>query len=553
MSPLRSAAPSTSTKKIAPAIKAVLYPRVSSEKQVREGNGLQTQEHRCRAYAESKGYVVAAVFAEESLSGAVLHRPAMQRLLAYLDEHPGQETVIVIDDLKRLARDVGLYFTLKTAIQSRGGRLESPLFRFEDTPEGKFIETIVAAQAELERNQNKRQVVNRMKARLEMGFWPFVAPPGYRWNKDATRNKVLERDEPRAALIAEALEGFAAGRFASPVEVQRFLTHAGYFGVVSNPYNAKYLGQVFRLLRQELYTGHIVYRPWDVALRPGHHPALISLATFHEIQDRLNGKQDRNPVRADTTEEFALRGFVACASCGRLLTASWTRGRHKRYAYYHCQERACKEYGKSIARDRLHADFERLLGGVGASPDVLDFVRQVTLEVWERKTRDLAQETTSKARRVREIEADLRALADKLGRTSSDTAARVLETRIEEREAERLALWQEPVKSATPRADYGTAFDAVRSLIENPLLLWQTGSRETKRLVPRLVFTSLLPYDRKSGFGTADLALPYLVLGRIAGDKSYLVDSACETWNHLIKVVIHWSEAIKGYDCPGFP
>ncbi|MNC98631.1 hypothetical protein D3C83_166570 [compost metagenome] len=39
-------------------------------------------------------------------------------------------------------------------------------FKFEDTPEGKFIETIIAAQGELERLQGLRQTIQKMKARV---------------------------------------------------------------------------------------------------------------------------------------------------------------------------------------------------------------------------------------------------------------------------------------------------------------------------------------------------------------------------------------------------
>ena len=47
------------------AQKAVIYCRVSSTRQRLEGSGLESQEHRCREYAESKGYDVAAVFPED--------------------------------------------------------------------------------------------------------------------------------------------------------------------------------------------------------------------------------------------------------------------------------------------------------------------------------------------------------------------------------------------------------------------------------------------------------------------------------------------------------
>ena len=169
--------------------KALLYCRVSSDRQVKEGHGLDGQELRCRGYAACHGYEVAAVFRDEGVSGGVIDREGMQQLLAFLDTNGrGGEFVVVIDDIKRLARDLMGHFALRKLIQARGARLESPSHRFGDEPEDRFVESIMAATAELERNQNRRQVKNRMQARLEAGYWPFYPPPGYTYTKVAGHN-----------------------------------------------------------------------------------------------------------------------------------------------------------------------------------------------------------------------------------------------------------------------------------------------------------------------------------------------------------------------------
>ena len=43
-------------------IKALIYCRVSSERQKTEGHGLDSQEQRCRLYCEQKGYEVEGQF-----------------------------------------------------------------------------------------------------------------------------------------------------------------------------------------------------------------------------------------------------------------------------------------------------------------------------------------------------------------------------------------------------------------------------------------------------------------------------------------------------------
>ena len=151
--------------------RALIYPRVSSAKQRLEGSGLESQEQRCREYAEAQGYIVEAVFPDEfSGGGDFMNRPGMVALLSYLDAQKGRPYVVIFDDLKRFARDTEFHLKLRREFSKRGAEIECLNFKFEDTPEGKFIETLMAAQGELEREQNRRQVVQKMKARVENGF-----------------------------------------------------------------------------------------------------------------------------------------------------------------------------------------------------------------------------------------------------------------------------------------------------------------------------------------------------------------------------------------------
>ncbi|SMX32904.1 recombinase family protein [Octadecabacter ascidiaceicola] len=89
---------------------AVIYARVSSVAQLKKGDGLASQESRCREYARYKGYEVLEVFSDNK-SGGDADRPAMIALLAYLKAQK-ETCVVIIDDINRFARDVvGALFT----------------------------------------------------------------------------------------------------------------------------------------------------------------------------------------------------------------------------------------------------------------------------------------------------------------------------------------------------------------------------------------------------------------------------------------------------------
>src|SRR5690242_5446532 len=111
---------------------AIIYARVSSERQVNEGGGLQSQEQRCRSYAQTCGYQVVSTFSDDGVSGALIERPGIQAMLSFLQAQD-REIVVIIDDISRIARDVIAHVTLRTAIKSAGGRLESPSFTFGES------------------------------------------------------------------------------------------------------------------------------------------------------------------------------------------------------------------------------------------------------------------------------------------------------------------------------------------------------------------------------------------------------------------------------------
>jgi len=153
--------------------KAIIYCRVSSVKQRLEGSGLESQEQRCRAYAEERGYEIMKVYPDDTTGGGdFMKRPGIRAALAYLESQRGEPHVIIFDDLKRFARDTVFHWKLRETFASYGAVVECLNYRFEDTPEGKFVETVFAAQGQLEREQNGRQVRQKMQARVEwlLGF-----------------------------------------------------------------------------------------------------------------------------------------------------------------------------------------------------------------------------------------------------------------------------------------------------------------------------------------------------------------------------------------------
>ncbi|NQY74199.1 MAG: recombinase family protein [Candidatus Margulisbacteria bacterium] len=500
--------------------KAVIYCRVSSEKQVRGGNGLKRQEKRCCDYAIFNKWNVVAVFHDEGISGGLVDRPGIQKLLDFLDRSE-ENIIVLVDDINRWARDVSAHFALKRAIETAGGELHSTTMKFENSPEGHFIETIMAAGAELERNKNKRQVKHRMKSRLELGYWVFDSPPGYVYKKHPIHGKILVKDEPAASILKEALEGFSNNRFISQTDVKGFLDSKGFRARSRS--KAVHLETVKRFLVQPLYSGVIIYEKWGIPVRSGKHEPIISQETYDKIQDKLKGKV--KAFRKDLNEDFPLRGFILCTGCDCAMTASWSRSRNgEKHPYYRCKTKACKFGNKSVQRKRLETAFSKLLQQVTPQKQILDLLGVIALDVYNQKFEAHRTSLSVKENEVNNIQNQIKKLVEKLTKTDSESVAKAIESSIEEKEHDKQKLLKELAQKKNHDYNFETALEKVTNFISQPHNMWANGNLEQKQKVQKLVFLEPLTYGKETGFGTAKKALPFAYFNENVKTKSHLVE-----------------------------
>ncbi|MEM1287248.1 MAG: recombinase family protein [Pseudomonadota bacterium] len=147
---------------------AVIYCRVSDSKQRTVGDGLNSQEARCREYAERKGYTVAAVF-HGDITGKSAVRPAFEAMQSFVRKNRKHEPIVLIDDISRFARNIEAHWHLGRSLKEAGGTLESPTIEFDDDPDAVLIENMLASVAQHHRQKNGEQakaIRQEMKAQI---------------------------------------------------------------------------------------------------------------------------------------------------------------------------------------------------------------------------------------------------------------------------------------------------------------------------------------------------------------------------------------------------
>lgn len=441
----------------------------------------ESQEHRCRQYAQERGYAVEAVFPDDSSGGGdFLKRPGMVGLLAFLAAQKGKLYVVIFDDLKRFARDTEFHIKLRREFAERGARIECLNFNFEDTPEGRFIETIIAAQGQLEREQNRRQVVQKMKARVEKGYYVFHQPIGYRYARDRLHGKLLVRDEPVASILAEALEGYACGRFGSQYEVKRFLESKPDFPK-SGSSGYVHPSKVKDILTRSVYAGYVEAPDWGVSLRKGYHEPIISFATHERIQAVLSGKVYA-PARKDVSEDFPLRGFVVCDDCGKAMTSCWSKGRNAHYPYYLCDTSGCVSKRKSIPRAEIERGAEAILRSLQPARQVLDLALAMFGDVWNMRLQGARSAKATLSAQVADVEGQIESLLDRIVNAANPSVIAAYEARIDKLERRKIMLAEQADKAIPPQGRMEEFIEHALAFLASPWSIyekadWRSGGR----------------------------------------------------------------------------
>jgi DNA invertase Pin-like site-specific DNA recombinase len=291
---------------------AVIYARVSSKEQEKEGFSIPAQLKLLKEYAAANGLAVAQEYVDVETAKQT-GRAAFGEMVAYLKSHPSVR-VMLVEKTDRLYRNLKDWVTVDELDVEMHFPKEGVVLSRESRSSEKFMHGIKVLMAKNYIDNLSEEARKGMQEKAEQGIWPTVAPLGYRNVVGADGKKIIEPDPESAPIISRLFEWYATGQH-SLKEAARMARDAG---LVYRKSVAKVpVSTVHAILRNRLYTGCL---EWNGKLYQGRHDPLVSVELWERVQGVLDGRFTKKHRRM--THVFAFSGLIACGKCGCSVGAS---------------------------------------------------------------------------------------------------------------------------------------------------------------------------------------------------------------------------------------
>jgi site-specific DNA recombinase len=452
--------------------RVVLYARVSSKDQEKEGFSIPAQLRLLREYAVSHGFVIEQEFTDVE-TAKESGRTNFGQMLAYLRKHSRMCRTILVEKTDRLYRNIKDYATVDELDLEIHFVKENEIISRDSRSSEQFVHGIKVLMARNYSLNLGEETVKGMTEKARAGIYPSYAPIGYR-NVDGPNGKRIIIPDPDAApVIIDIFPRFAAGSHSIKSLVQEMNAE----GVRLRGHRL-HSGVVHQILRKRLYTGDF---DWDGTTYSGTHEPLVTRECWHRVQELLNARFENKTRKVK--HDFAFTGLVRCGHCGCILVGEIKK---RRYVYYHCTGNRGKCPEPYTRQEVLIRDFAGILRELVIPQPILAWLGDAVLAT--DRTEQAARADTIKKLQARRDQIDARIetmYADRLdGRITAEFFDRQRGVWREEQDS--LLRKIQDIQKATP-APVDQAIDMLRLTSRASDLFLEQPAAEQRRFLQVVV------------------------------------------------------------------
>ncbi len=326
-------------------VRCAIYTRKSNEDGLEQKfNSLDAQRVACEKYIKSReGWVILAKrYDDGGYSGKNLERPAIKELFA--DVKGGEVDCVVVYTLDRLSRETKDSIEVTSFFRRHRVNFVAVTQIFDNnTPMGKFVQTVLSGAAQLEREMIVERVKNKIATSKEQGLWMGgTVPFGY-----DVKDKELIINEKEAKTVKHIFERYL--ELKSMAELARELNREGY-RTKSDIFKK---ATVRRIVTNPIYMGKIRHYEKEYE---GKHDAIIEKEKWQKAQELIKNQ----PYRGVKYEEALLKGMIRCRCCKVNMTLTYSKKENKRYRYYICNNhlrgKGCKSMNRTVVAGEVEKE-----------------------------------------------------------------------------------------------------------------------------------------------------------------------------------------------------
>ncbi len=341
---------------------AVLYARVSSKEQEKEGFSIPAQLKVLQEYATKEGFSVVQEYVDVETAKQT-GRINFGEMIAFLRANSNVR-IVLVEKTDRLYRNLKDWVTLDDLDLEIHFVKEGVVLSWDSRSSEKFMHGIKVLMAKNYIDNLSEEARKGMLEKAEQGIWPSAAPLGYRNTDGANGKQIIEPDPDLAPQVTKLFEWYAAGGMTLR-DLAKRAREAGFsYRKSGKPIPTS---TVHKILRNPLYMGEF---EWGGRMYQGGHQPLVSRDLWQRVQDMLDGRIASKHRRVK--HNFAFSGLIACGHCGCSVVGEIKK---QRYVYYHCTGYKGKCDEPYVREEVLEQKFGELLGRLTFDDEVLVWVR----------------------------------------------------------------------------------------------------------------------------------------------------------------------------------
>jgi len=173
-----------------------------------------------------------------------------------------------------------------------------------------------------------------------------------------------------------------------------------------------------------------------------------------------------------------------------------------------------------IPRKRIEGELEEILKSAQPTPALASVAQRMFKDLWKRKLKQADGYTAALSRELGKLDKQIAQLLDRILETGVPSVVKAYEQKIQALEKEKLSVQERMENLSRPATSFEDTLRTALGFLANPWNLWSSGRLEDRKTVLKLVFADQLQYAPKEGFRTANLSLPFKVLGDFCGGEN---------------------------------